>query len=75
MRELVPRLAAKVAAINAGGGQRLNGERVDPSARRATRAVGFDIAAQTACQMVEHPLGQHAADGVMRAQNQSLYEK
>ena len=70
--ELIPRLAAETVAFDTGSRERFQGERVDPSARCATGAVSFDITTQPGGKMVEHPLGQHAAGGVMGAEDQDM---
>ena len=70
--ELVPALAAVAGRINASVGKCLECERIEPAAGRAAGAERAHVLAELAGPVVQHAFAQHAARGVMGAQDQDV---
>jgi hypothetical protein len=52
--------------------QRLDGERVEPTTGRAAGAVRLHVLAELGGQVVEHAFGEHAARGVVGAEDEDV---
>jgi len=72
LRELIPTLAPQAFDTDVGIAKNFECERIDPSARHAACAMCSDIFTEFLSQMIQHPLSENAASGIVSAQDENM---